>query len=88
MDEQKRDQIRASLSRILKMSREIENQQFKFPKLEQHRVERLLQSIEERLQAHRLRYRNIGRMTDHDLEVEQRLLRQYQELQKQDWRVK
>lgn len=51
-------------------------------------IEQQLKIIEERLQSHRLRYRNRGHVTEHDLEVEQRLLRRYRELQAKDWRVK
>ena len=56
--------------------------------MDQQEVVKRLKFIEERLQAHRLRYRNRGQVFESDLETEQRLLRQYRELQKHDWRVK
>jgi hypothetical protein len=49
--------------------------------MNQKEVELRLKAVEERLNAHRLRYRNRGHVLLSDLETEKRLLRQYRELQ-------
>lgn len=51
-------------------------------------IEQRLKLVEERIQSHRLAYRNRGTVTERDLEIEQRLLRHYRELQSKDWRLK
>jgi hypothetical protein len=56
--------------------------------MNQKEVELRLKAVEERLNAHRLRYRNRGHVLLSDLETEKRLLRQYRELQKSDSRVR